>query len=477
MGARERPRLVVVGGGVAGLAAAHAALDAVPGLDVRVLERSHRVGGLVETEHTAQGYLVEHGADCLVTAKPAGMEVAERLGLVDDVVTGTGTPRAAFLVRRGHLVRLPPGMAFGIPSGAWAILRSPVLSLPAKLRMAFEPLIPRSMREDDESVAAFIERRFGRELLDRVIEPLLGGIHGAPATELSLRACLPHLHELERLHGSVVRGMRQSEPARKTAPGTRPLPPVVSLRRGMESLPRALARPLGDRIHCGAAVTHIDRLGSGRFRLTLEDGATLQADAVVVAAPAHAAAPMVQSLSPALATLLAEVRHRPVSCVSLGWPRARVPHPLEGTGFVVPAREGRATRACTWASAKWPGRAPEDAALLRSVIEAPEADEADMVALARDDLRDLLGIEAAPSLVRVRRRALGLPVYDVGYTERLDSMRTESAALGAFALAGNAQGGIGVADCIDSGRQAALTALGRLGSHVWSHDHARASTH
>jgi protoporphyrinogen/coproporphyrinogen III oxidase len=462
------PRLAVVGAGVAGLAAAHAALDAVPGIEVHVLERTHRVGGLIETERTAHGYLVEHGADCLVTSKPAGMDVAERLGLVDDMVTGAGTPRTTFIARGGALIGLPPGMAFGIPQGTWAVLRSPVLSLPAKLRMAFEPLVRRGAGEDDESVATFIERRFGGELVERVIEPLLGGIHGAPAAELSLRACLPRLRELERLHGSVVLGMRRSE-----APGDAPrsrtrggpaVPPVVSLRDGMESLPRALARPLGRRIHFGTSVTRIERVADGGYRLHLGDGDVLDADAVVVAAPAHAAAPMVGSLSPALATLLSGVRHRPVSCVNLAWERSQVPHPLEGTGFVVPATEGRATRACTWSSVKWPGRAPDASVLLRSVVDAPGAEDDDLVAAARRDLRDLLGIEAEPSLVRVRRRALGLPVYEVGYLDRLASMRNEAAALGAFALAGNAQGGIGVSDCIDSGRQAALSAVGRLPS-------------
>jgi protoporphyrinogen/coproporphyrinogen III oxidase len=453
------PRLVVVGAGVAGLTAAHAALDAMPGLQVHVLERTGRAGGLVETERTADGFVIDHGADGFVTTKPAGLQVARRVGLGGALTSGGDGPRAAFLVRKDRLVRLPPGVAFGIPATAADMLLSPVLSLAAKVRMAFEPLVRRRIADEDESVAAFIERRFGHELLERIIEPLLGGIHGTPATELSVRACLPRLYELERVHGSVVRGIRSGE---ASAGGPSTGSGVMSLREGMESLPRALAHSLGDRLHFGKDVLHITARDRGGYRLHLRDGNLLDADAVVLAAPAHAAAHMVDTLSPALAKLLGGVRHRPVTCVSFGWGRADVPHPLEGTGFVVPGRENRATRACTWASAKWPGRAPTGAVLVRSVLNAHEADDVEAVEAARSDLRDLMGIEAAPIMTRVRRRQRALPMYEVGYLDRLESMRAESASLGAFALAGNAQGGIGIPDCIDSGREAALTALARL---------------
>ncbi|MFW6067475.1 MAG: protoporphyrinogen oxidase [Myxococcota bacterium] len=453
------PRLVVVGAGVAGLATARAALDARPDLDVCVLEREPRVGGLVETERTAEGFVVEHGADCLVTSKPAGLETARRVGLEDDVVTGEGAPRATFMAQQDALVPLPPGLAFGIPVTARQMLRTPVLSFAAKLRMALEPLVPLSEGDADESVAAFVERRFGRGFLDRVIEPLLGGIHGAPADVLSLQACLPRLRELERAYGSVVLGMRRQ--ARERAMQGAAAPPVVSLRGGMASLPEALARSLGPRVRTGVGVRAAARHGAD-FRLALDDGGTLDADALVVAAPAHVAAGLVAPLSPALATLLGRVRHGRLDCVTFGWGPREVGHPLAGTGFLVPRGEGRPTRACSWSSTKWPGRAPKGSVLIRSVLDAPEADDDALVEAARRDLRDLMGIEAAPSLVRVRRRTHGLPIYAVGALERLREVREEAAELGAFAFAGNAHGGIGVPDCIQSGREAAAAVLGRI---------------
>lgn len=457
--AGSRPRVVVVGAGIAGLAAARTAVEAREDLDVVVLERARRVGGLVESERTPEGFVVEHGADCLITSKPAGLETARAAGLEGELVAGTGGPRTTFMVRGGRLVALPPGMAFGIPATVGQVARTPVLSWPAKARMAFEPLVPTRGGDADQSVADFIARRFGRRFLERVIDPLLGGIHGVPASELSLEACLPRLRELERTHGSVVVGMRKQARARRGQPAG---PPVVSLRRGMESLPAALARSLGERIHMERGVRRIDRRGGGGYRLRLEDGDVLDADAVILAAPAHAAGPMVEGLSRALATMLHGVRHSALHCVTLGWNRSEVSHPLAGTGFLVPKQEGRPTRACSWSSAKWPDRAPDDGALIRSVLDAPDASDDELVAVARRDLRELMGIEADPSLVRVRRRRLGLPVYEVGYLGRLQAMRHAASALGAFALAGNAQGGVGVPDCIQSGREAAGAVLSRL---------------
>lgn len=463
-GAGARPRLVVVGAGVAGLAAARTALDARPELDVVVLERSPRAGGLVETEHTGEGFVVEHGADCLVTTKPAGMDTVRQLDLAGEVVTGTEAPRTAFVVRRGRLVPLPAGLAFGVPASALEMLRTPVLSWPAKVRMGLEPLLSPGPHVDDESVASFVARRFGRQMVDRVIDPLLGGVHGVPADELSVRACLPRMRELERAHGSVVAGMQRERRGRKrraaSAPGA--LPPAISLRRGMGALPEALARSLGGRVRLGAEVRAVERRAGGGYRVRLAGGEHLDADAVVMAAPAHVASALVAPLSVALATMLARVRHGRVDAVTLGFRQRDLGHPLAGTGFVVPASEGRATRACSWSSVKWPGRAPEGSVLMRSVLHAPEMDDEALVSVARSDLRELMGVEADPVLLRVRRIERALPVYEVGYLDRLEAMRHEAAGLGAFALAGNAQGGIGVPDCIQSGREAAGAVLGAL---------------
>lgn len=449
--AGTRPRVVVVGAGVAGLAAARTAVDLAPGAEVIVLERSPRAGGLVETEQTPDGFLLEHGADCVMTAKPAGVQMARQLGMGDEIVTGEGS-RTTYVVRRGRLVPLPAGLAFGAPASPKEMLQTHVLSWPAKIRMGLEPLLAPSVIDQDESVADFVRRRFGRQFLERVMEPLLGGMHGVPAAELSMRACMPRLQELEHAYGSVVVGMRRARARRGAVPAG---PAAVSLRRGMQSLPEALALSLGARVRYGREVRQVERRAGGGFRIRLADDDVLDADGVVMAAPAHAAAPMVAPVSAALATLLGAVRHSPLQSVTLGFDRNRVGHPLAGTGFVAPRDEGRPTRACSWASSKWPGRAPEGSVLIRSVLDAPGATDDDLLEAARRDLRELMGIEAEPTLVRVRRRSRALPIYEVGYPARIRSMRSETGVVPGLALAGNAHGGIGVPDCIQSGREAA----------------------
>lgn len=447
------PRVVVVGAGVTGLSAARAAMGGEA--DVRVLESSPRAGGLVHTERTADGVVVEHGPDCLMTTKPAGARALRELELEPEIVR-SGERRSYVLAERA-LHPLPAGLLAMSPSAGLELLRSPLFSLRAKGRMLLEPIAPRGPRDRDESVGEFFERRLGAAVVDRVVDPLLSGIYGAEARRLSMRAVMPILSETERRYGSVALGMAR-RPRQRPDEGA--LPPVVSLRGGMGALPDALARALGDRLRTNVKVRAIERAARG-YRLRTSDGGAEEADRVIVTAPPWRAAELLGDLDPDLAALLTSIRPSRLDAVTLTWRREDVPHPLAGTGFVVARTELLRLRACTWVSRKWPGRAPEGVAVLRAFVrDGADASDEELVSVARAELRDVLGIEAAPRSAVITRKGRALPRYEVGHLERVRAIRARAAEHRGLALAGNAYDGIGIPDCIASGEAAARAVLG-----------------
>jgi len=449
-------RVVVIGAGVAGLSAAREVRALRPDAELHVLEASDRPGGLVDTERTPEGFLLEHGPDSVGTQKPAGLAVVRDLGLEGEVVGSDEGPRSSFMVHQGRLVPLPTGMIAMSPSAAWSVMRSPLFSVKGKARIAMEPFVPSRVTGEDESIGGFFRRRFGDEMVDRMLDPVLRGIYGAPIDELSLGVTMPRLALLERKYGSVAAGMAKVSRMRRS--GEAP-PPLFTLRGGMGALTDRLAAELNGRVRYGAAVSSLTR-GQGGWRVRLEDGGELEADRVIVAAPAWAAARMIEAPDPELAALLGDVSHGPMVSVSLGFRAVDVPHPMEGTGFVVPANVDRSISACTWSSRKWPGRAPEGTALIRAFVRDATLSDAEAIDAMRVDLRDLMGIEAEPVFTRVRRRGRALPRCGVGHLDRVARMEERGAELGGLALAGNSQRGVGIPDCIESGAAAAARLLG-----------------
>jgi len=456
-GSLNGKRIAVIGAGIAGLAAAYTLLRESPGIELIVIERSGRVGGLIESEHAPGGFLLEHGADCLLTTKPWGIDAVHRCGLDDDIVAAI-EPRRSYIAAEGRLIPLPPIFSGTASDAAVALARTPLLTRRAKARLALEPLVPRRRGGTDESVATFVTRRFGAGMLPRMIEPLLGGVYGGAATQLSVDACLPQLRAMERQVGSVLRGVRRAQ--RHRAGNRADLPEMVSLRGGMASLPTALAHALGKRIQFNATTESIARSASG-FRLTTSQG-SIACDGAVLAVPAWAGARLLESLDATLAGDLAAIPHSTIDCVTMAWPVADWPIAIQGSGFVTASDDGRPTRACTWASHKWPGRAPAGWVLVRSVMRnsAAATDSSELIARAQSDLREIVGVERPPALLRVRRLPQATPVYTVGHLERVAGMHARAAAVGPLVLAGNAIAGIGIPDCIHSG----ITAGQRLAS-------------
>ena len=457
--------MVVVGGGITGLATAYY-LQRAAGperrFEVVVLEAEPRAGGKLRTE-TRDGFLIEAGPDSFLTSKPAAAELCVELGLAAALIPQL-QPRGAYVVRRGRLVPLPSGMRLIHPTRRWAFARSPLLSLPGRLRALAQPLVPRRRSSGDESVGAFVQHRYGAELLRVLGEPLLAGIHLADPWQLSLEATFPALR-------SVPRGNRAAAPEARRPAELAHLrgSPFASLAGGMEQLSGALVERLGSSVRLRAAVQAVTPAAAGyQVRLRLAPGAgagTALAAAVVVTTPAAVAADLLGTLNPDLKRLLAAAEATSSAIVTLGYGAGDAGLPLPGSGFLVPRDEGSRLLACTWSSGKWAARAPAGGLLLRAFVggwRQPEllnlADH-DLIALAQRELAALPGATlpgaGAPAVSRVQRWPAGTPLYRVGHRAWLAKVQAACAATPGLWLAGAPYDGVGIPDCI---RQARATA-------------------
>ena len=462
-------RLVVVGGGITGLAAAHHALELARerriALELTLVEARERLGGTIATER-AGGFLIEAGPDSFLSEKPWALALCRRLGLEDRLARTDDRYRKVFVWHAGRLHPLPDGWELLAPTRLAPFLSSRLFSWPGKLRMAFDLVLPRGIA-DDESLGAFVRRRLGREALERVAQPLVAGIYTADPDDLSLTATMPRFAELEKQERSIILGLRRARRrARETGVSGARWSLFVTLKEGMEDLVAALATRLQPgTVLLKQRVAGVERRGD-RWRVATAEGADLDADRVIVATESHAAARMLRYVDPTLATLLAEIPYASSATVTLGYRRADVPHPLDGFGFVVPRTEKRALLACTFSSVKYAGRAPEGDVLLRAFVGGAlneavlELDDAPLVMRARAELREALGITAAPALARVFRWPKAMPQYHVGHLARVETIERRAGALPGLDLAGGAYRGVGIADCVRSGEAAAERALG-----------------
>lgn len=445
--------VVIIGAGISGLAAAWELKKR--GLRPRILEQSSRAGGVILTDR-AEGFVIDGGPDSLLVQKPAAVELCRELGLGDRLFP-TLTPRTAFVLKRGRLVALPEASFLGLPTRIGPLVRSELFSVGGKLRMATEWLRFRGS-DADESIGRFIGRRFGREAVDYLAEPLLAGIHAGDVHELSVRALFPRLLELERTHGSVLRGLAAAPPHPASAQGA-----FLSLPAGLAELPEALAGALGpDVFQYNTRVRQIS--GRGPYKLTLDTDEALYARVVILAVPAWAAAQMLASLDTALGMRCADIPYASTATVAFGLPREQVGHPLVGTGFLVPRRERKLLMAATWVSSKWPRRAPKGQVLLRAFIggatdaTALHRNDLDLARMAFEELADLLEISGDPSLVRLFRWVRATPQYTVGHADRVRAIDARLAQFPGMFVTGSGYRGTGIPDCIADARATAAAA-------------------
>ncbi len=475
---RKLPRVAIIGGGITGLAAAHrlrelAAAREMP-LEAVVLERAPTFGGSLATV-VRDGFVMETGADSMLTEKPWGVELARRLGLEREMIPTREEFRKTYVVHGGKLMEIPPGLTLLAPAHIWPVLKSPLFTPWGKLRMALEPFIPARRDGGDESLASFVRRRLGREVLERVAQPLAGNIYTSDPERLSLEATMPRFLEMERRYGSVIRGLRAAEAARSAAgPSTRTSGArwslFVSFRAGMRVLVDALAARLSDSIRCGMEVASLSRAGS-LWHLEFSNCAPpLEADAVICAAPAYEAAQLVKPHDERLAGLLGTITYTSAATVNLAFRTSDFPRPPDSFGFVVPEIENRRIIAGSFSSLKFEGRAPEGFILARAFLGGALQDrmmtlsDEEMVDAARGEFAALMDVSASPCEVEVRRWPERMPQYAVGHLGRVAEIERAVAGLPGLALAGAAYRGVGVPDCVHGAERAAEAIFERLSS-------------
>jgi len=474
-------KIVVIGGGLAGLSAAEALLAAgSERCRVTLVERAGRFGGVVETLHR-DGWLIERSADNFLAARPEGLDLVERLGLTGELMPVDPAARRALVCCRGKALPVPTGfrlLAPGVPDG---IRATEILSPQGRTRVLQERSIPPrtsdGRKDGDESLESFAVRRLGREAFDRLVQPLVAGIWTADPAKLSMAAACPEFLRMEAEHGSLsvaeeerlrrMGGEHRGEGARYGQ--------FVTLASGMGTLPARLIEWLRrHRIEeCQGTATTLSRAPEGGWRLSVRTAAgeeSMLADGVVVALPAPAAAGVLAAADGALAGELAGIEYAGSVVVVLGYARGQVTHPLAAAGLVVPRVEGRHALAVSFASSKFPGRAPEGHVLFRVFFggsldpERTLLDDASLAALARHELAHLVGAEGEPRVMEIARWPAVMPQYHLGHLDRLTRIAARMEAMPTVALAGAAYDGVGIPQVIASGQAAAKSVLAALGS-------------
>jgi protoporphyrinogen/coproporphyrinogen III oxidase len=468
-------RIAIIGGGLTGLAAAHRLVELRGDrpLEIHLFEAGMRWGGLVGTIER-DGYLIDTGGDSFITNKPGALSLCQRLGLSDRLQATEPRYRGALVLYDGRPYPVPEGFQLLSPTAMGPVLRSPILSMLGKLRMGWEYFVPPRKTTGDETLASFVRRRFGTEALERLVQPLVGGIYTSDPEKLSLQATMPRFLEMEQKHGSLLRAMRQgkAEPNGDTTSSGARYGLFAGLRGGMQELVDAPVTKIRPQVtmSLNTIVEGIEKSGTG-YRLRFRSGEESRPSdyhQILITLPTHRASGLVKTVDGSLAQSLAAIEYASSNIVVTGHRLADVAHPLNAFGLVVPHREHRRILAVSFSSRKFPNRAPADRVLMRTFVggamqpDLANLDDAATVQLVRDELASMLGVRGEPDFAIVARYPQAMPQYHLGHTERVAEIERRVAMHPGLHLAGNAFHGVGIPDAIHSGEQTAERLLTKI---------------
>jgi len=466
-------RIAIIGGGISGLSAAYTIEEkrrsGTP-VEYVLFESKPRLGGVLFTERV-DGCLVEAGPDSFLTEKPWAADLCTRLGLGDQLIGSNDAARKTYILAKNKLVVMPDGLMFMVPTKIVPTVLSPLFSVRTKLRMATEWFHPKRRASDDETVAEMIERHYGPEMVEVLADPLLSGVYGGEATQLSVRAVLPRFADMESKHGSLGRAMLSARKKMAAAPKSPARPLFTSLKNGMQQMTDALVASLDpNALKTSVPVELLVRELNG---WTVSAGyQSDQFDAVIIATPTPAAASVLQSANDKLSAELRSIQYSSSVTVTLGYDdkvrRALPP----GFGFLIPRSAGRRMLAATFVHNKFPHRAPADRAIIRCFLggardeQILESSEEEILQIVRKELEQIINLRSEPLFARVYKWRSAMAQYSVGHLERLQRIEALRQNLPGLALAGNGYNGIGVPDCVRSGTEAASKILAEMG--MWS---------
>ena len=420
------------------------------------------------------GLVFDGGPDAFVTTKPHATQLCRDVGIGDRLLETMPENRRVYVHQRGKTFHLPEGLLLAVPTRFWPLVKSPLFSWPGLARMGFDLVLPPKKGDEDESISSFLGRRLGQEAVDRLGDPLLGGIYAGDPSKLSIRSTFPQLLELEQKHGSLVRGalaMRARAPKRTGGP---PPSPFHSLRGGMATLPEAVAdrvRQLGGTILTRTRIEALARTESGGFRISTtgpEGAAELDADQLVLTTPARISAGLLRPISERAAEELASIAYVSTATCLMAFPRSAVPHPLDAVGVLFPKTPDRRALALTFVTSKWEGRAPEGTVVMRVFLggyaqgQVAHLPDDGLVAIAREELRELLGITEAPSTYTIFRWLDASPQPWVGHEAKMARMREAVAEVPGLSVAGAVIDGVGIPDCARQAESVAASILSKL---------------
>jgi oxygen-dependent protoporphyrinogen oxidase len=465
-------RVIVIGGGITGLSAAHRlseiGRDKNLNLEITLLEKSDRVGGVISTTER-DGFTIEEGPDSFITSKPWGLNLSSRLDLESELIETNREKRRTYILNRGRLVPLPEGFFMLAPTRIMPFLRTPLFSWRGKARMLMDLVLPKNPRPD-ESLTSFVTRRLGREALERAAQPMISGIYTADPDRLSLRATMPQILEMEERYGSVIKGMYQSYRSRKKSAGVESgarYSLFVSYRNGMKTLVEALVKKIpAVSIKTGVTVEGVKEAYDG-WEVATGEG-ILDAAGVVVTTPAYLTAGILENAAFECAALLREIEYASSAVVILAYKKDDIEAALDGLGFVVPRLENSCMIACSFSSEKFPGRAPEGYTVLRVFVggavrpDMYKMEDPRIIETVEKELSRILNIKSNPVFTIIKRYPEAMPQYHVGHGELVERIQREIKKLDGIEIAGNAFGGVGIPDCINSGERAAERLLQSL---------------
>lgn len=465
-------RVIVIGGGITGLSAAHRLAelnrDRDLDLDILLLEKSDRVGGVISTVER-DGFTIEEGPDSFITSKPWGINLANRLGLESELIETNRDKRRTYVLLHGRLVPLPDGFFMLAPTRIMPFLRTPLFSWRGKLRMLMDLVIPKNP-QGDESLASFVRRRLGREALERAAQPMISGVYTADPEKLSLRATMPQFIEMEERYGSVIKGMYQGY--RKRRKGTMSdsgarYSLFVSFNKGMKTLVEALLKKIPEgSIKTGVTVEGIKEAYDG-WEVTTGDG-IMNAAGVIVTTPAYITAGLLENAAGECAALLRKIEYASTAVVIFAYRKEQIETELDGFGFVVPMIERSSMIACSFSSEKFTGRAPQGYTALRAFVggavspDTYRMEDPRIIETVQKELSSLLDIKSNPVFTLIKRYPESMPQYHVGHRELVEGIQREIKKMNGLEIAGNAYGGVGIPDCINSGERAAERLLQSL---------------
>lgn len=464
--------VVVIGGGIAGLSTAwylQKAQEDGANLHYTVLEQSDRWGGKVLTEQVddvaPEPFIVEGGPDSFLAAqKPWAMQLAKELGLGERFLGTNDHKRTTYILNKGKLMNMPDGVYLIAPTKVMPFALTPLFSPLGKLRMAMDWFLPARQDDEDESLGDFIGRRMGQEAVDKLAEPLMAGIYNAVAEELSIMATFPRFRDMEKKHGSMIRGMLNSskmmkEAAKKRDPNKPKLSMFLTFQTGTYEIIEALQAQLTGDMKLNTGVHAIQKLEEDTYELTLSDGSTMSANQVILALPAFVSAKLMREMAPTAADTLDEIRYVSTGTVSFAYKMDGFEHPLNGFGVVIPRSEGRQVNALTWTSTKFDQRAPDGHVMVRAFFGGArtpymmDKSDEDLVGVVRNEIREIMGVNADPLFHRIYRWENSTPQYDVGHLERVDKVEA-NLPVGIF-VTGSPYRGVGMPDCVHQGKQTA----------------------